>query len=563
MFYNTLNPSVFDFAAEHDFSTGNFHSFSTEHGPLDYYVLLGTDADDGLPTVPGIVSQLARLVTPFSTSAASNKADGWQAAPTLPALSQFGYLASSLTLSERTDAQAAVVEYVREAKSRRFGIDGMHLSSGYCQDALTNERHYFTWNRIRYPEPSELGVGLEKEEQCQVVINVKPWLLETHPEYTDVAARGAFVKAAPDALAILDRCGAHGQSRTWHWSSSMGQTLQGSYFDFSSSQGAAMWRRLVTSRILSQSITGLWIDNNEMSTLIDDCERFAGEESFWSIDGSRTEVNERMAGFAGETDVGAWGRAIQTMGMAKASYQALVGADPDRRPVIVTRSAVPGMQTFACGTWSGDNSTTWKSFAWSTKLTLSYGLSFGIGLYGHDVGGFAGEQSPSADLLIRWCQQAAWHTRFTVHSWKKVSTTLWMFDSLDGGWTTDLLRRILDWRYQLVPMLYSLYVCDYFRRGWPVLRPLLWYHSRDRNTLTQDAQFLVGSHILVAPILDPGTDSVTFNLPTVVGHEEEAAWWYDYTHQRWYGPLPDGSNGRTVKIGRFLVSQYSLPDGIS
>lgn len=425
IYYNTLNSSIFDFGAEHDFSTGDFHSFATEHGPLDYYVLLGTTQDDAMapPDLPGIVTQLAHLVTPQQQQRSSSSSPAeWRASPTLPSLSQFGYLASSLTLSERHDAQAAVLEYVREARARRFAIDGMHLSSGYCQDPQTGKRHFFVWNKERYPDPRGMADELERGqegEHCGVIINVKPWLLESHPLYAE--HRGAvFIKAAPDAANDEERAGSHGQSRTWHWSTSMGQTGRGSYFDYSSKEGSEAWKALLRRGVLDVGISGVWIDNNEMSTLIDDADQLAGQRRFWSLSGSEEddddEVAVRMSGWQGTSPIGAWGRATLTMGMAQSTCEALLSASPDRRPVIVTRSAVPGMQAFAGATWSGDNSTTWKALRWSTKLTLSYGLSFGIGLYGHDIGGFAGEHSPSADLLVRWCQQAAWSTRFTVHS---------------------------------------------------------------------------------------------------------------------------------------------------
>lgn len=38
-------------------------------------------------------------------------------------------------------------------------------------------------------------------------------------------------------------------------------------------------------------------------------------------------------------------------------------------------------------------------------MTLSAGISFLPGLYGHDIGGFAGKHHPSPELLVRWCQQ--------------------------------------------------------------------------------------------------------------------------------------------------------------
>lgn len=117
LYYNTLVPSVFDFSGEHDFATGQFRTFSAEKGPLDYYMLLGQEAEPSTrPRPAAIVSQLATLVTPACFGPAGRRGsaalDGWQASPTLPPHNQFGYLASSLTLSERDDAQTAVVEYV-------------------------------------------------------------------------------------------------------------------------------------------------------------------------------------------------------------------------------------------------------------------------------------------------------------------------------------------------------------------------------------------------------------------------------------------------------------------
>lgn len=347
----------------------------------------------------------------------------------------------------------------------------------------------------------------------------------------------------------------------------MGQTAKGSYFDFSSANGCEAWSDLIGRGVLDMGITGMWIDNNEYSTLIDDADVFAGEVSPWTLPSnalresttapssssscSSTAVSRRMAGWSGSCHAGTWGRATQTMGMARCTYSTLLSSSPNLRPTIITRSAVPGMQAFTQATWSGDNSTTWLSFKWGVKLSLSYGLSFGIGLYGQDIGGFAGKHSPSPELLVRWCQQSMWTTRFTVHSWKEISTTLWMYDEheavnnddLDGKTVKKALHDALDWRYQLIPMLYSLYVMDYFRRGWPVVRPLLWYHSRDEETLTQDEQFLVGSHILVAPVLDFGQRHVQFRLPSSVcpcPEDEpdnwEEAWWYEPSQQRWYGP---------------------------
>lgn len=54
------------------------------------------------------------------------------------------------------------------------------------------------------------------------------------------------------------------------------------------------------------------------------------------------------------------------------------------------------------------------------------------------------------------------------HSWKEISTTLWMYDDVPG--VSEILRNVLNFRYLLAPTFYSLYVTDYQRNGWPLLK---------------------------------------------------------------------------------------------
>ncbi|KAG9084697.1 hypothetical protein FRC06_003938 [Ceratobasidium sp. 370] len=252
------------------------------------------------------------------------------------------------------------------------------------------------------------------------------------------------------------------------WSGPPGEHMYGSYLDFSAKGGAQWWSQHIKQDLVEMNVTGMWIDNNEYSGLVDDDEGYIGDNSFWGGGG----WERRLGWGGGKTTVGRAGRLVQMMGMAKTTHDAMLDVFPDRRPVIVTRAAIPGMQAYAHGTWSGDNSTTWTNLRRSTAMTLSAGLSFLPGLYGHDIGGFVGAHHPSPELLIRWCQQGAWHTRFTVHSWKAVSTTLWMYDGvqIDGVDVTSVLRDVVAFRYQLIPAMYSLYVNEYWKNGWPVLR---------------------------------------------------------------------------------------------
>ncbi|KAF7376546.1 Glycosyl hydrolases family 31-domain-containing protein [Mycena sanguinolenta] len=548
IFYNNLSPSSIDLGAECDALWGSFRVYRANSGPLDYYVILG----DG--TLPSVLTEYARLVSPASPTSA------FAASPSLPPLSQFGYLSSSLALAAEPHAQEAVIQFLKDCRTHGFPVDGLYLSSGWCQDEETGDRNYFVWNRSRYPSPADFGRIVEKELGVQLIVNVKPWLLAAHPRYHAALEQGAFVRPAPDAA----EAGAKAAT-SWVWAAGWAAHNPGSYFDYSSKAGCDFWGEQIREELLANGLTGMWVDNNEISGLEDDEERFAGEVGMF-VDvgaGPGGNVEERMGWGGGEVRVGSVGKAMQTMGMARTTYETVLKARPEHRPVVVSRSGVPGIQAYAHATWSGDNSTTWKALEWGTKMTLSVGLSFGPGLYGHDIGGFAGAHHPGPELLVRWCQNGAWHTRFTVHSWKEVSTTLWMHDDVPG--ISAAIRAALAFRYRLAPTFYSLYVTDYQRHGWPVLKPLLWYHSVDPVTLHLDEEFLFGSHVLVAPVTRKGARTRRVYLPAQANDGETSLQWCELDTGVWHigkGEFIelDAPLERTPTLGRFTLIE---DDGVS
>ncbi|MED6290880.1 hypothetical protein CHARACLAT_017914 [Characodon lateralis] len=74
-------------------------------------------------------------------------------------------------------------------------------------------------------------------------------------------------------------------------------------------------------------------------------------------------------------------------------------------------------------------------------------------------------------------------------------------------------------RYTLLPYLYTLFYKAH-TTGETVVRPLVHEFYSDSNTWEVDRQFLWGKHLLITPVLDPGTDIIKAYIPDAV--------WYDY-----------------------------------
>jgi len=69
---------------------------------------------------------------------------------------------------------------------------GFQMSSGYTiSEKAPHTRNVFTWNRHRFPDPQ----GFVKEFDARgvkLMMNVKPYVMGTHPEYAKLVKQGAL-----------------------------------------------------------------------------------------------------------------------------------------------------------------------------------------------------------------------------------------------------------------------------------------------------------------------------------------------------------------------------------
>ncbi|WP_168076586.1 TIM-barrel domain-containing protein [Caulobacter sp. SSI4214] len=441
VFYDTTADPVFDFGHEHDNYHPRYRYMRADSGDLDYYMIAGPDA-----------LEVTRRYTWLTGR------------PALMPRWAVGYSGSTMTYTDAPNAQERMGEFIAGVRRHDIPCESFHLSSGYT--SIGDKRYVFHWNRDKFPDVGGF-VRDYAEAGVQLVPNIKPALLVSHPLYADLAAKGWFVGDADGDPIICQ-----------FWDE------VGSYIDFTNPDAAAWWRARVTEQLLAHGIRSTWNDNNEYE--------------IW-------DARARIAGF-GEGRPAAGERPVQTLLMMRASRAAQIAYRPGERPYVVTRSGMAGMQRYA-QTWSGDNYTAWKTLRFNQKMGLGMALS-GVSNTGHDIGGFAGP-APGPELLLRWVQAGIVMPRFSIHSWNSDRTVNepWMYPEATPD-IVDMMRL----RRALQPLLHDLlwrHHADYQ----PVTRPLWLDFPEDPRTWEDGDAYMLGPDLLVAPALDEGVQSVRAYLP--------------------------------------------------
>ncbi len=159
--------------------------------------------------------------------------------------------------------------------------------------------------------------------------------------------------------------------------------------------------------------------------------------------------------------------------------------------VIWARSAWAGSQRYPVH-WSGDGIARYEDLACVLRSALSFGLS-SFPFYSHDVGGFSG--LPSPDLYARWLQLGVFTSHVRCHG--QPPREPWEY----GEQTEEIFRKYLNLRYRLFSYIYTEAI-ECGRSSLPMLRAMALEYQNDPACFTIEDQYLFGSSILVAPILD-------------------------------------------------------------
>ena len=184
--------------------------------------------------------------------------------------------------------------------------------------------------------------------------------------------------------------------------------------------------------------------------------------------------------------------------------------------IMWARAAWAGSQRYPLH-WGGDAATTNTGLLGTLRAGLSFGLS-GFSFWSHDMGGFV--KSTPEDLYCRWIPFGFLTSHTRAHG--APPTEPWLYASKR---VQDVFRKSAEMKYRLMPYVYA-QAKECTEKGLPMLRALFVEFPDDPGAWKVDDEYLFGSQILVAPLLESGMTGRTVYLPE--------GKWIDYQTEKVY-----------------------------
>lgn len=430
----------------------------------------------------------------------------------LPPRWTLGFAQTAMGLADAPDAQQQLDRFIDECQQRRVPISSFHYGSGYSSRG--KQRYVFTWNHDKFPDPLSINAKFHAAGM-KLVANLKPCLLDDHPAYAQLADERAFIEHAESGRPVVEP----------YWDG------QGSHLDFTKPQAVRWWQTQLQQQILDKGIEVGWNDNNEYA--------IAAEDAYSAGWGQAIPIHRS--------------RPLHALLMTRATHEAQLAWNQAQgqtdNQFTVTRAGPPGIQRYA-QTWSGDNTTSWATLKWNIRTGLQMSLS-GMFNVGHDVGGFFGPV-PDPELFLRWVQACSLNPRMVMNSWKadNVSNLPWMHPEV-----AESVKAAIELRYRLMPYLWACFEAA-SRDAVPIIRPTFYNFPDDDRCLLDCDEFMLGTNLLVAPVVELGATTRSLYLPSL----PEGLGWIDFhSRQRCLGGQHHTVPAPWDRLPLFVVEGSAIP----
>lgn len=380
-------------------------------------------------------------------------------------------------------SEPEVYTIANEYRGRKIPLDAIHLNRTHTADYRS-----FTWDGEKFPN-AQAVVEEMGNRGIKVVQSIDPGIKDD--AFFDVRNDGitqdVYIKY-PDGTNL--------SGDTW-----AGRSL---FPDFSKPATRQWWAAL-HQRGIGDGISGFVLTMNEPRMFTGNTLAAVAEYDNEGRGAGQLEMHNQYA-----------------LLMAKSSFEGLRKASPDKRIFLKSRSGFAGIQRYA-SVWNGLNSENWSELTLTLPMIMGVGFS-GVPGAGMRVGGTIEKIGP--ELYSRSLQLASVMPRMELNSHHdQIVADPWSY----GQALEKVNLAFLNMRYRLIPAMYTAW-WQHTRTGAPIIRPMIWNWPAISGVVQIDDQFMLGDHVMIAPVLSPGVSERSVYLP-------EGLWYKYHTREKITGGL--------------------------
>lgn len=379
----------------------------------------------------------------------------------------------------RYQTQEELLNVAREYRRRNLPIDLIVID-------------YFHWEKqgdwsfdpVYWPDPDAMIAEL-KELGIELMVSIWPTVDKTCKDYEYMLEQGYLVRSERGARVGLEFEGAtvpydttNPQARKYLW-----EKAKRNYYE--------------------KGIRVFWLDEAEP------------EYSVYDFDNYRYYRGSNLQ----------YGN-LYPLDYAKTFYEGME-AEGQEHIVNLLRCAWAGSQKYGALVWSGDIASSFESMRNQLAAGLNMGIA-GIPWWTTDIGGFHGgdpKDEAFRELFTRWFQWGTFCPVMRLHGDREpkqpqLGTTggatclsgadneVWSY----GETVYEICKKYLEIREKLRPYTREL-MKEAHEKGTPVMRTLFYEYPEDAVCWEIEDEYLYGSDILVAPVLEAGSRSRKLYLP--------------------------------------------------
>ena len=406
--------------------------------------------------------------------------------PELPPMWALGYHQSKWSYYPESN----VKEIAKGFREQKIPCDAIYLDIDYMDGFRC-----FTWDKKLFPDPKRMIKELE-EDGFKTVVMIDPGIKidREYWIYKEALEKGYFCRRGDGPLMT---------GKVWPG--------ECHFPDFTDPEVREWWGELYKEFMSELGVHAVWNDMNEPAVM--------------EVP-SKTAPLDTRHNYDGHPCTHRKAHNVYGMQMVRATYEGVKKHVYPKRPFVITRAAYAGTQRYS-STWTGDNVATWEHL-WLANVQMQRMCMSGYSFVGSDIGGFA--EQPNGELFARWVQLGIFHPFCRVHSsGDHGDQEPWSF----GTEITDIVRKFIEIRYQLLPYLYTMFY-KYSKEQKPMLQSLVLFDQEDVQTHFRTDEFIFGEQILVCPIQEQNAQGRRMYIPR--------GKWYDF----WTDEVTQGGKERWV-----------------